>query len=137
MSTYIYLVSLRCMPLYYSNSRHLHYPRLAVLLVLLVCWLSCDSFKVIPRPVEPMAQRIPVVAKTNAQMISRHTGAFKTLLPDIFLGPSHFKRAQKRFDRVMPDQKISNLRDRQRKFAAESLDQLMKGSYLHVASFIS
>jgi hypothetical protein len=113
------------MPLYSSTCRSLYCLRLVPLLALVV--LS-SSFKVSPRPSQPiMARRIPAVAKTNAQLISRQTGAFKSLLPDVFLGVSHFKRAQKQLGTVVPDQKIANLRDRQRKFAAESLDQLMKG----------
>lgn len=55
------------------------------------------------------------------------TGAFKTLLPDVFVGPTHYTRALRQLNAVTPDQAINNLRDRNRKFAAQSIDTLMKG----------
>ena len=54
------------------------------------------------------------------------TGIFKTL-PNVFTGPTHFKRAQRALKLVRGDTTIKNLRNRNRKLTAESLDTLMKG----------
>ena len=67
------------------------------------------------------------VSHSSVASNSAATGAFKTLLPDVFVGTTHYNRALRRLYSVTPDQTINNLRDRNRKFAAQSIDTLMKG----------
>lgn len=62
-------------------------------------------------------------------------GAFKSVLPDVFIGSTHYKRALRTLSDVKQDEKINNLRDRNRKFAAQSLDTIMKGITLTVTKY--
>ena len=55
------------------------------------------------------------------------TGSFKRELPDVFIGSTHFRRALKSLKEVKPDMNIKNHRNRRRKYAAQTLDSLMKG----------
>ena len=56
----------------------------------------------------------------------RKAVAFKAQLPDIFVGQTHFRRALRTLKSIEIDLKVNNLRDRQRKHTASSLDALMK-----------
>jgi len=55
------------------------------------------------------------------------TGAFKARLPDVFVSKTHFKRAMRKLKGIRSDTSIKNYRNQKRKFAAQSLDALMKG----------
>ncbi|CAM9188894.1 unnamed protein product [Ectocarpus fasciculatus] len=67
------------------------------------------------------------VAVPDMKLAHVETGAFKHSLPDVFIGATHYKRALRTLKDVSADLKIKNLRDQNRKFAAHSLDTLMKG----------
>lgn len=54
------------------------------------------------------------------------TGIFKTL-PVIFTGPTHFKRATRALKQIRVDNTMKNMRNRNRKYTAESIDAVMKG----------
>jgi nucleolar GTP-binding protein len=54
-------------------------------------------------------------------------GAFKSDLPDLYTGPTHMRRGLRSLKNLKPDVNIKNQRDRARKYAAMSLDTLMKG----------
>ena len=58
--------------------------------------------------------------------VSRTTGAFKRNLPDIHPAPIHFKRALRGLKKVKYDITIKNVRNMNRKFAAETMDCIMK-----------
>lgn len=62
--------------------------------------------------------------KTN--VFHQKTGAFKRCLPDIFPAETHFKRALRTLKDVRKDTSIKNLRNQQRKLAAQTFDKLMK-----------
>jgi nucleolar GTP-binding protein len=64
-------------------------------------------------------------SSSNGEIIK--TGAFKSALPDVYAGPTHFKRVYRSINTIKPDLNIKNGRNRSRKFAACSLDFLMKG----------
>jgi hypothetical protein len=49
------------------------------------------------------------------------------MLPDVFEGPTHFRRAQRSLPPLRLDEMEPNVRTRHRKYAAKSLDALMKG----------
>eukprot|EP00605_Chrysophyceae_sp_TOSAG23-4_P002661 GSChrysophyteH1.ASY1.ANO1.2937.1 assembled CDS len=55
------------------------------------------------------------------------TGIFKTHLPDVFPGKTHFKRAFRSLGTIRPDESMKNMRDRYRKYSAIKLDSLIKG----------
>ncbi len=55
------------------------------------------------------------------------TGSFKKELPDVFVGSTHFRRALRSLKEVKQDMTIKNHRNRRRKYAAQTLDTLMKG----------
>jgi len=65
---------------------------------------------------------IPTKFNTN----TRTTGAFKRSLPEVFHSSTHFKRALKGIRKIKYDSNIKNVRNMNRKYAAESLDALMK-----------
>jgi len=54
-------------------------------------------------------------------------GAFRKGLPDIFVGKTHFKRGMRALRGVSVDANVKNQRDQTCKFAATSIDALMKG----------
>ena len=70
---------------------------------------------------------VPVSISKGRSDVSKQTGAFKTILPDIFTGTTHFKRALKELKGVSEDMTIKNVRNRHRKLSAQSLDTVMKG----------
>ena len=55
------------------------------------------------------------------------TGAFKKELPDVFVASTHHRRALRSLKDIKQDMTIKNYRNRRRKFAAQTMDQLMKG----------
>ena len=55
------------------------------------------------------------------------TGAFKRRLPDVFEGPTHYRRALKSLKGLKPDSSIKNVRNQQRKLCAQTLDRLGQG----------
>lgn len=61
------------------------------------------------------------------KLYSEKTGAFKSKLPDLFVGETHFRRAQRGLKTVRIDDSIKNNRAQYRKLTAESMDTLMKG----------
>lgn len=67
------------------------------------------------------------VALPDIKLSRVQTGAFKNGLPDVFIGSTHFRRGLKSLQGITPDERINNLRDRNRKYSAQSLDALMKG----------
>jgi hypothetical protein len=56
----------------------------------------------------------------------KNTGPFKAILPDIHVGPTHFKRALRSLNQVKVNSAIKNVRLRYRKHSALSLDTLLK-----------
>jgi len=81
-----------------------------------------------------LSLRLPVASTTLKRRISasvemelsRSTGAFKRNLPDIHPAPIHFKRALRGLKKVKYDINIKNVRNMNRKYAAESMDCIMK-----------
>lgn len=63
----------------------------------------------------------------NKPIIKMQTGAFKTKLPDVFVPATHYKRALRNLKEVVLDPKITNARNQNRKFTAQTFDALMKG----------
>lgn len=63
-------------------------------------------------------------AKPNPVRVPTGTGAFKTRLPDLFEGPTHYKRALKQLKIIKVDHTIKNVRNQQRKLCAQTLDRL-------------
>lgn len=61
-----------------------------------------------------------LLSETNLE-----TGVFKTL-PTVYDGPTHFKRAMRAAKLIKADMSIANLRKRNRKLAAETIDAVMK-----------
>ena len=61
------------------------------------------------------------------KLYSEKTGAFKSKLPDLLAGETHFRRAYRGTKSVRIDESIKNNRAQNRKLTAESLDTLMKG----------
>ena len=68
---------------------------------------------------------------------SSATGAFKTCLPDVFVSATHFKRALRNLETVKLDEKMKNARNQNRKFAAQTLDALMKGLTKPISELLS
>ena len=66
------------------------------------------------------------MAVPDLGLYQQETGAFRKILPDVFEGKTHYKRALRSLAGVSYDQTMKNLRNRHRKFAAQSLDVLMK-----------
>jgi nucleolar GTP-binding protein len=66
------------------------------------------------------------VSVPNMKLTHVDTGAFKTNLPDVFVGQTHYRRALRSLVDVVPDRTMKNIRDKNRKYAAQSLDTLMK-----------
>ena len=58
---------------------------------------------------------------------ARNTGAFRALIPDVFEGKTHFKRAHMSLHNLPDNANIKNIRARHRKITAQSMDALMKG----------
>ena len=64
---------------------------------------------------------------TNVNIPAVHKpGSFKSLLPDVFVGATHFKRANRAIKYIEPNLTVKNLRDRQRKLTAVTMDMIMK-----------
>eukprot|EP01041_Mallomonas_annulata_P004631 gene4631-9192_t len=58
---------------------------------------------------------------------TKTTGSFKRNLPEVYAAETHFKRALRSLNRIHIDSTIKNQRNQNRKYAAQSLDALMKG----------
>ena len=74
----------------------------------------------------PAAAASGSVAANAAGNVTK-TVAFKTRLPDVYVGPTHFRRGLRSLRTIKPDLAVRNLRNRQRKLTASSLDALTKG----------
>ena len=83
-----------------------------------------------------------VTTKSNTQIndttdkVSPSTGIFKSL-PNIATGPNHFKKALRSLKTIRGDADIKNLRNRQRKLTATSLDALMKGLTIPITNILN
>ena len=75
-------------------------------------------------PMAPAAATTPSARPAPSAPRARPTGVFKTRLPDLFEGPTHFKRAQRQLKGVKADGAIKNVRNQQRKLSAQTLDRL-------------
>ena len=64
------------------------------------------------------------------------TGAFKVRLPDVFVSKTHFKRALRKLKPIKSDTSIKNFRNQKRKFAATSMDALMKGLTVPISDIL-
>jgi hypothetical protein len=80
------------------------------------------SFDRFVNPLNALQQRIQ-----SDPTLRLSTGAFRTQIPNVFCGETHFKRALRFLKVVKPDYKVNNIRNRNRKFTAESLNALMNG----------
>ena len=85
----------------------------------------------------------PLRASTTAEVHEgiptsvKKTGAFKTELPDAFVAPTHFRRAQKSLKGTKgPDMSIKNQRERQRRYCATTMDLLMKGLTVPITAIL-
>jgi len=85
----------------------------------------------------------PLRASTTAEVRKgiptsvKKTGAFKTELPDAFVAPTHFRRAQKSLKGTKgPDMSIKNQRERQRRYCATTMDLLMKGLTVPITTIL-
>ena len=84
------------------------------------------------------------VSSTSASTLSeptpvqgRTTGAFKKELPDVYVAPTHFKRAQRGLKELKgPDMLIKNQRERQRRYCASTMDLLMKGCTIPITNIL-
>lgn len=84
----------------------------------------------------PLATTREPVAVANMKLTDKDTGAFKSMLPDVHIGTAHYKRALRSLGDIIPDKNIENLRNRNRKYAAQSLDTLMKGLIVPLTNII-
>jgi nucleolar GTP-binding protein len=98
-------------------------------------YLTLTMFSVALRPLSNFKIRkvfssFYLQASTSASNLAgttRLTGAFKKRLPHVFVSKTHFKRAYRNLKDIKQDRDIKNYRNRKRKFAAQSMDALMKG----------
>lgn len=76
--------------------------------------------------------------KIEIDELVHDTGAFKSRLPNINLPLKHYTRAQKlAWKEVKLDYTIKNVRNSNRKFAAQSLDSLMKGLTVPITAILN
>jgi hypothetical protein len=72
-------------------------------------------------------QELTLATSTRGKEVLTTTGAFKNILPEIHAGPTHYKRALKSLANVKIDESMRNVRNKQRKYCAQTLDAVMKG----------
>lgn len=65
------------------------------------------------------------------------TGTYIRQWPDIYRAPTHFKRAQRALKQVTIDNSITNARNKERKYAAQQLDALMKALTVPITQLIT
>jgi hypothetical protein len=64
-------------------------------------------------------------------------GSFFRSLPNVYPGPIHYKRASKSLKSIKLDPKIKNIRNANRKLAAQSLDSLMKSLTIPITQLLN
>ena len=72
----------------------------------------------------PFLLKVPHNQLVLIYMLKIH---IQTRLPDIFEGPTHYRRAKKELRFVKYDGTIKNERNKSRKHTAQSMDTVMKG----------
>lgn len=87
--------------------------------------------KAAPKPVGAVAPAAAAAAAPAppadfSPITVERTGQYIRKWPDVFRAPTHFKRALRSLKHVKVDKTMKNIRNQQRKFAATSLDTLMK-----------
>ena len=65
------------------------------------------------------------------------SGTFFRSLPNVYPGPIHYKRALKAQKAIKLDPNIKNIRNANRKFAAQSLDALMKSLTIPITQLLN
>jgi len=65
------------------------------------------------------------------------SGTFFRSLPNVYPGPIHYKRALKAQKAIKLDPNIKNIRNANRKFAAQSLDSMMKSLTVPITQLLN
>lgn len=74
----------------------------------------------------PTAKSARLKMKQQAENQRNTTGSFQTYLPPLEVSDMHFQKALKKLKVIKIDKSISNVRQQKKKYAAMSLDLLMK-----------
>lgn len=100
---------------------------------------SVEKKDVLQKVIEKRQSQIPKPSsnKTHSFESIDKTGTYIRQWPDIFRAPTHYKRALRNLKTVSTDNSIKNARNQQRKFAAQSLDALMKGLTVPITQLIT
>lgn len=112
--------------------------RSVALYLMLVAW-SCKltlSLRFVSTRLIHFAARRPMALHAAGGGPKKKTGAFKAM-SETFPGPTHYKRALRALKVVKPDINIKNVRNKERKLTAVSMDALMKALTVPISELLT